>query len=84
MDYLTVVSQRYIDLLANTQTAPFAGAALTEIDHLIWMLQEIQKLEMSETKANRWLGYVQGCLTMHGLISVEAERNFTRSIFNGK
>jgi hypothetical protein len=84
MDYLIIVSQRYIDLLASKHSISLSSAASTEFEHLTWMLQEIQKSEMSETKANRWLGYVQGCLTMYGLISVEEEREFTRSIFNGK
>lgn len=28
--------------------------------HVKWMLEEIIKGEMSEGKANRWLGYAQG------------------------
>lgn len=35
-----------------------------------------------EDKANRWLGFVQGVLTVAGLLSVEDERNYTRPLFH--
>jgi hypothetical protein len=53
--------------------------------HLYWMCCEIYSDNLSsETKAHRWLDYVQGCLVMKGLISVEDERKNTRIIFNGE
>lgn len=38
--------------------------------------------EFIEDKANRWLGFVQGILTVAGLLSVEDERNYTRPLFH--
>lgn len=32
-------------------------------------------------KLNRWLGYIQGCLIERGYTTVEAERDFTRPLF---
>ncbi|CAH7391354.1 conserved hypothetical protein [Vibrio chagasii] len=51
--------------------------------HLAWMLTEIAKNEMSPTKANRWLGYVQGVMVGDGLLDVNQERERTRPIFKG-
>jgi hypothetical protein len=48
---------------------------MTDTPHLIWMCDQIiQKAEFSETKAHRWIGYIQGVMTMRGLSSVEHER----------
>lgn len=38
--------------------------------------------ELSEDKANRWLGFVQGVLTVADLIQVDSERDFTRPLFH--
>lgn len=51
--------------------------------HIVFMLCEIVKGEMSETKSNRWLGYVQCKLEAKGLLDVPSERERTREIFNG-
>lgn len=51
--------------------------------HLVWMLEQITMEYMSRTKANRWLGYVQGVMVAKGFINVQDERNRTRHIFNG-
>lgn len=84
MQYLVEVAQRYLDLLDVGEIFHQDVTDPTSTTHLAWMLREIQKLEMSETKANRWMGYVQGCLVMQGIIHVEHERNATRNIFCGK
>ena len=36
----------------------------------------------TEDKANRWLGFVQGVLTVAGLIQVDTERDYTRPLFH--
>lgn len=56
----------------------------TAMHHIRWMLEQIIMNNMSDTKANRWLGYVQGIMTMHNMIDVNNERNRTRDIFNGE
>lgn len=39
--------------------------------HLRWMLEEVIKNEMSDTKASRWLGYVQGVMAYKGIEDYE-------------
>lgn len=74
--------QRYYDIL---NTTPEANSELPTADsHLAWMLTELSKDDMSETKKHRWLGYIQGCMTMKGYLVVNEERDATRAIFNGK
>jgi hypothetical protein len=31
-------------------------------DHLLWMVDAMADPEMSDAKANRWLGYIQGAM----------------------
>ena len=38
--------------------------------------------KMSEDKISRWLGYVQGIMTVYGWITVESERENTRPLFH--
>lgn len=52
--------------------------------HLKWMLDQICLEYMTETKANRWLGFVQGVLACKSIINVQEERRVTRLIFNGR
>ena len=53
-------------------------------DHIEKMLNELlnNKSSWSEDKLNRWLGYVQGVLTVFKIINVEEEREFTRPLFH--
>lgn len=81
-DFYNELRQRYLDILG---TKPVCNPEYpTSHCHLSWMLTELGSDEMSETKKHRWLGYIQGCMVCHELITVEDERNSTRSIFNGK
>ena len=60
----------------------------TSLEHLLWMCEfcATQVRDdghgMSVDKYSRWLGFIQGCIIMHGLTTVEAERNRTRPWFN--
>lgn len=57
----------------------------TNILHLEWMLDSIDNdSHQSLTKKHRWLGFVQCALINLGFTTVEAERNFTRNILNGR
>lgn len=38
--------------------------------------------ELSEDKANRWLGFIQGVLIAGGLADIDEERNHTRPLFH--
>ena len=84
---------RYINIL-NTEiylknpdlicvSEPLEGDETNDI-HLLWMLHELtNNTEQSETKKHRWLGYIQGVMTVKSYITVLEEREFTRSILNG-
>ncbi|MBB5664715.1 hypothetical protein GGE68_002912 [Rhizobium leguminosarum] len=49
----------------------------TSPPHLRWMLRELQTFS-DETKAHRWLGFIQGILIARGFTTVTVERDFTR------
>ncbi len=48
--------------------------------HMVWMLDKIIKDGFNKTKANRWLGYVQGWLVFHDLASLEDIKNDIRKV----
>lgn len=54
------------------------------LKNLAWMCQEggagcgVLPLD----KMNRWLGFVQGCLCMRGLVDVDIERAVSRPLFH--
>ena len=50
--------------------------------HLEYMLDKIEGNTMSGGKNNRWIGYIQGVVTMVGASSVADERVITASAFN--
>lgn len=79
-----IVSHRYKEMLEDLAGKHSDVDSYSSNEHLLWMLNEIISDNMSDTKANRWLGYVQGVLYMSGVIDVDTERNETRDIFNGK
>lgn len=74
----SVIIERYDVLLdiagATVQCEPEPG---TSLSHLRWMLNELRG-EMEITKANRWLGFIQGTMIAAGLLTVTREREFTR------
>lgn len=70
--------QRYESLL---QAKPACSLNKTSNAHLCWMLREIAAMNWQETKAHRWLGFVQGVMACKGLIDVDEERELTRSLF---
>lgn len=52
-------------------------------EHLLWMVKEIEtNPDWPIDKASRWLGYIQGVLRVHRVLSTEIERNRTRSVFH--
>lgn len=86
-EYLNQITRRYTNLLENrgeTLRKDESGDQ-TDLGHLLWMLEEIRNNpNQSETKKNRWLGFIQGVLVTQGLIEVYEERELTRPVFNGK
>lgn len=81
--YSNILLDAALDLKKRERSE--GGLKETTIPHLLWMLTELQtSTSMSETKRHRWLGYVQGVMVMRGFITVDEERESTRSIFRGK
>lgn len=77
---------RYLEVIDSVDH-PAAQSDLpeaTDLVHLRWMCEQMRDLPESTPldKASRWLGFVQGCLVMHGLISVSQERDFSRPLFH--
>ena len=54
----------------------------TSLRNLAWMCRTAIHEPMSTDKASRWLGFVQGCLAMRGIIDVDDERDYSRSLFH--
>jgi hypothetical protein len=62
-EYLNKITQRYTNLLENRgeQLRKDEDGNQTDLGHLLWMLEEIRtNPDQSETKKNRWLGFIQG------------------------
>lgn len=77
------IAKKYLKLLSNVESVNnFDDYASPS--HLKWMLEVISKDEMEETKANRWLGFIQAHLGIQGIIDIKTERDSTRAVFNGK
>jgi hypothetical protein len=48
----------------------------TQIGHIAWMIEQMD--EMSESKAMRWLGYIQGYLVTSGRATLAAMKTVSR------
>ena len=54
----------------------------TSKDHLLWMIDQCLRQEMSEDKISRWLGFIQGVMCARGWLDMEHERTITRTLFH--
>lgn len=84
-----LIFSRYARLLAGIAEDPFSEDPFSSdprlsLKNLAWMCAEGARggHEMPDDKASRWLGFVQGCMAMRGLIDVDVERDFTRPLFH--
>lgn len=73
---------RYIDLLGGISSYNGQGPDKTSNPHLCWMLTHILTMDVTDTKAHRWLGFVQGVMAVKGLIDVDTERELVRVLLN--
>jgi len=77
---------RYLEIIrsAGDQPDPFDSDPRLSLKNLSWMCTAGQSdaFSMAEDKASRWLGFVQGCLAMRGMIDVDVERDITRPLFH--
>lgn len=75
--------ERCAVVLRRQNVSNLGHSSKTSIAHLIRMCET--GAEMAATwpadKCGRWLGYVQGCMSAHGLLDVDAERDMTRVDF---
>jgi len=79
----SIISKRYISILENKINYNYKYEKSSPI-HLIKMCNKI--IEVSEKwpddKSSRWLGYIQGVMTVNGFINVDDEREYSRNIFH--
>ncbi len=83
---IKAVAKRLITKLeVEGHVAEKCEVACVNPTHLLWMLYAIstEDSDMPLSKRQRWLGYIQGVLSAHGIIDPEEERNETRPILNG-
>lgn len=74
---------RYLDVIALVDDDPLKEHPRLSLDNLAWMCRTALETPMPDDKASRWLGFIQGCLAMRGLIDVDEERDLTRPLFHG-
>ncbi len=75
------ILDRYSDILKRQNASLAIDPDGRHLGHLLWMLEEIRTCSVTNDKAHRWLGYIQGRMVSVNLISVMEERDFTRSFF---
>ncbi len=79
-----ILFQRYADLLEGASDEAPPCDLMTDTQNLRWMcrtaLENIDSFPID--KLSRWLGFVQGVLTMRGMITVNGERDFSRPLFH--
>lgn len=76
---------RYRELIEEgIRLNAFPSGQYRDGEHLLKMLSELEAPGKSLTKKHRWLGFIQCSLISAGLTTVDAERNHTRTIFNGQ
>ena len=78
-----IVSQYYLDNICELAEVRCDESHPQAYHHLAWMCHTIIHKPMSDTKANRWLGYVQGVLAVNDKLCVASERTRTRETFGG-
>lgn len=86
-DAMRLLHECYRDLCFNDNSRLGIINPLPEeltLNYAGWMLDQIKKNADTwpSDKLNRWLGFVQGILVLHGITTVEDERKRTRPIFH--
>ena len=82
--YATMLRERGTKPVNHTE---IENGDTTSFEHLLWMCEHCEPRVrddgqgMPTDKYSRWLGFIQGCIIMHGLTTVEDERNRTRPWF---
>lgn len=82
-----ILFQRYLFLLKEPRRDNIENISEdphTSIENIKWMCEEASKniYSFPIDKLNRWLGFVQGCLTIYKIITVQEERDYSRKLFH--
>lgn len=80
-----VLFARYEALIRQEQRSAEANDdPRLSLDNLVWLCERARQpdLGLPIDKLSRWLGFVQGCLAMRGLISVDEERDLSRPLLH--
>lgn len=78
LDQALIAARRLdAEYLAPYDDAPLRDAHGTSRSHLRWMVQEMHA-GMSNNKAMRWLGYIQGVLVAIYGVSLESMKELSR------
>ncbi len=86
LDATRIHFQRYSEIIAQQDfdQDPLASDERLSLKNLAWICKEGFEASGSLPidKISRWLGFVQGCLTMRGILDVDGERDFSRPLFH--
>jgi len=77
--------ERYALIIeATPREAMFDQDSRLSLENLLWICRQGEREAdiLPLDKISRWLGFVQGCLAMRGLIQVDEERDVSRPIFH--
>lgn len=74
--------ERYFSLISKIKQDHLFDHQRLSAENLKWMCETAINEHMPLDKMNRWLGFVQGCLAMRGIIDVDHERNYSRNLYH--
>lgn len=82
-----ILFTRYCDIIEQARLSgpdPFAQDARLSLENLAWLCTCAQRegAQLPVDKISRWLGFIQGCLAMRGLVDVDTERDVSRPLFH--
>lgn len=85
-EQVKTVAKKYLELLLDCGwkcTRADTASELREIrsdevDHVVWMLNEIVSGAVTDSKAERWLCFAQGVLWCHRFYSIDQMREDNR------
>lgn len=78
-----ILLERYLSI-ADAMPPQADCPPCTDAQHLSWMCSTAiaNAAAWPEDKLSRWLGFVQGILTVRGYLTVEGERQASRPLFH--
>ena len=78
---LTICASHYREMVDTMMPWPHQSHDIRAVSSFIDEFAHAIAGKLPLCKLNRWLGYIQGVLIIHGFCTVESERNFTRPLF---